>query len=138
MQLLNEILERYLEYDYDELVRRAEKDVEILLPVFDKLASDHNGRPYIMIFMCTALASDGYFSNTEYKFINDLMGFDREYAEKLIEKHKDVRAIELSDRVFDLCNESIKAVLVDFCLCFLAVDNEIADKEREFIARLLA
>ena len=138
MQLLNEILEKYLDYDYGELVRHAKRDMELLLPVFDTLAFDKNGKPYVMIFMCTALASDGKFSDAEFEFVNDLMGFDREYAEKLIEKHKDVRAIELSDRVFDLCNESIKAVLTDFCLCFLAVDDEINDKERDFIARLLA
>ena len=138
MQLLNEILERYLEYDYDELVKRAKRDVDLLLPVFSSLAADKNGKPYVMIFMCTALASDGIFSDAEFRFINDLMGFDREYAEVLIDKHKNRTAVELSDRIFDLCNESMKAVLVDFCLCFLAVDNEINDRERDFIARLLA
>lgn len=138
MPTMNEILSSYKNLEYSELLKRAKGDYEVLLPVFSKLAKDNNGRPYVLIFIGSTLAADGILSPLEYKFVSDLFGYPKEDIEKLFEKHKSEKAMTLADRVFDMCNEQMKELLLDFCLCFLAVDKDISPEERAFIARLLA
>ncbi len=138
MPSINEIFASYKELEYAELLKRAKNDYNLLVPIFSSMAKDKNGLPYVLIFIGSALAADRRLSPLECKFLNDLFGTLPDDAEKLVKKHMCNRAADLADKVFDSCNEGLKEVLLDFCLCFLAVDENFAPEERSFVARLLA
>lgn len=137
MAVLNEIIKKYTEMGYDELLAKAKNDFELLLPIFNKISQDGNGRPYVTIFMGTALAADGKLTDEEYRFMHELTGIGREEAETAVAKHGSEKAVALADRIFDICNSDLKKLLFDFCMCFVAVDKEVAATEREFLTRLL-
>ena len=138
MSTVKELAKKYKSYTYDELLARAKKDCEILLPVFHRIALDGNGKPYVVIFMCGALASDGRLAEREYRFVKDLLDIGKEEVDRLVGGPRAEKAMTIADRIFDSCKDNIKSVLVDLCLCFAAADNNIENKEIEFIARLLA
>jgi|GEM_PF-2083514 len=137
MSTINELTEKYRKYSYDELLSRATSDVKLLLPVFHKVASDGNGKPYLLLFMLGAIVSDGKVSDDEYRFIKDLIGLGREEIDVIIGRRKSESAMSLADRIFDNCSPRLKSSLLELCLCFAVVDNDIDNKETEFIARLL-
>lgn len=138
MANISEVMKKYNNMSYNELLERARADFELLVPLFSRLDKNGNGKPYVVIFMGSALAADGKFSPIEYTFVNDLFSITYDQAYSLVVKHIGERAQNISDKIFDMCNESLKEVLLDFCLCFLAVDNSISHEETQFIARLLA
>ena len=138
MAQLGEIAKKYIGTDYDTLLAKAKRDYDTLLPVFDRLSGGNEGKHYLTLFIGTSLASDGRLSDREYTFLNDLTGIGRSEAEELIKKHECEQAVSLADRVFDLCPDELKALLFDFCMCFVAVDKEIAKAEKEFLSRLLS
>ena len=137
MAQINEVMKKYNGMSYEELLERARADFDILLPVFSQLDRNGNGRPYVVIFMGSALAADGKFTQKEYEFVNDLFSLTYDQAYSLVSKHFDPKAASISDKLFDMCDDGLKRVLLDFCLCFVAVDNSISAEETAFIARLL-
>ena len=138
MANISEVMKKYNNMSYNELLERARADYELLVPLFSRLDKNGNGKPYVVMFIGSALAADGKFSPLEYTFVNDLFSVTYDQAYSLVVKHIGETAASISDRIFDMCNESLKEVLLDFCLCFLAVDNSISHEETQFIARLLA
>jgi len=138
MATLRELTEKYKTYTYEELVGRAAEDYRILLPVFDNASKNHDGRFYVMIFMYGSLVSDGKLTGKEYEFSKDVLGLSKEEIDNVINRGKSESATDIADSIFDVCPDAIKAILLDFCLCFVAVDGEIDRKEIGFLARLLA
>ncbi len=138
MSIIGDIKNKYNHMSSEQLLERAKECYNELLPIFNSLDKRGNGKPYVAVFMGTALAADGKLSNAEYEFVSKLLSMSYEDACAFVSKHLGEKAASISDRIFDSCTEELKETLLDFCLCFLAVDNTITAEETEFIARLLA
>lgn len=136
--MLNDVLTNYKKLEYSELQKRARDDYALLLPVFSSLAGDQSGKRCVIIFVGAALAADGVLSLPERAFLCELLNITDEEAERFMKKHMGEKAASLADRIFDICSPQMKEVLLDFCLCFLAVDKDIPPEEISFITRLLA
>ena len=138
MATVKELTEKYRDYSYEQLVAKAKTDQELLLPVFNEALRNNDGKFYLMIFMFGSIVSDGKLTEKEYEFTKDVFGLTREEVDNVATREKAAKSTEIADSIFDSCPDTVKTVLLDFCLCFIAVDKEIEDREIGFIAKLLA
>ena len=136
---LNELLQNYVNLDYEDILSIANTSLAEIMPVFNELADDGNGAKFVLPFICTSLAVDGKLSKLEYKFICDLIG-DMDYDTVLsnVQEYYSDSAVEFVDNVCDACPDDLKTSLLTFCLAFLAVDETISREEVAFVKRLLA
>ena len=79
IEKFNALMQEYVDKSYEELFEIASKSLEISMEVFNKIAKDGNGAPYVVLFISTTLAMDGKFTELEYKFLNELLGGNVNY-----------------------------------------------------------
>ena len=135
----NALMQEYVDKSYDELFEIAEQSLSIAMDVFNKIAKDGNGAPYVVLFISTVLAMDGKFTELEYKFLNDLLGGGVDYnsAKANVQSHYNDEAFDLADKLIDSCPTEFKSVLLMLVTCFAAVDKTITVEEARYIAKLL-
>ena len=135
----DEMLKKYVNASYSTLLSTANKSLSIIMPVFNEVAKDGNGAGLVLPFICTAIASDGKFSELEYRFIKDVTGVNKSYNEfkQIIQEYYTDEWIEAVDNLIDNCPDEMKIYLVSFCLAFVAVDETITREENAYIAKLL-
>ncbi len=139
MASFQEILQKYVNLDYEDLLSLAKKNFEKIMPYFNSIAKDGNGSSVCVAFISACLAADGELSTLEIRFVNDLVGSHLTRAELfgITQELIDGGAFDLADAVYDACPAEIRNDLLSFCLCFCAVDESISTKELAFIKRLL-
>ena len=139
MANLNQLLQKYVNMDYDELLGLAKFSLsQFLDTVLEKTGAD--GASKICAVMTAAcLGADGKLSALENKFFNDLLGVNDSYSDNLefVRSLGTDEARELVDGLVDSMSADDKAAAISFCLCFLAVDETITRDEVAFIDRLL-
>lgn len=137
---LNELLQEFVNLSYEDILAIARERLGELLPVFNQAAKDGDGAKFALLLMGTSLAVDGKLTEKEYNFVNDLLGnkFTYDETKQMVELHYNADFLELADQVVDSCSGALKASLLTFCTCFLAVDETISRDEVAFIKKLLA
>lgn len=135
----NALMQEYVDKSYNELYEIASQSLAIAMDVFNKIAKDGNGAPYVVLFLSTTLAIDGKFTELEYKFLNDLLGGGVDYnsAKANVQSHYNDEAFDLADKVIDSCPQDMKTVLLMLVTCVAAVDKTITVEEARYIAKLL-
>ena len=135
----NALLQEYVDKSYDELYEIASQSLAVAMDVFNNIAKDGNGAPYVILFMSTVLAVDGKFTELEYKFLNDLLGGNVDYntAKANVQSHYNDEAFDLADQIIDACPPEFKTVLLMLVTSFAAVDRTITVEEARYIAKLL-
>lgn len=135
----NALMQEYVDKSYDELFDIANQSLSIAMDVFNKIAKDGNGAPYVVLFISTVLAMDGKFTELEYKFLNDLLGGGVDYnsAKANVQSHYNDESFDLANQLIDSCPTEFKTVLLMLVTCFAAVDKTISVEEARYIAKLL-
>ena len=135
---LNEILQDYVNLSYEELLGVASHAAKTVVPFFNNAVEDGNGAIFTISFIGTCLASDGQLSALEKKFVCDLFGLDAQTVEGIVASINS-EIVRIVDEVFDsIPTDEVKAALLSFCLCFLAVDERISREEVALIQKLIA
>ena len=135
---LNEILQDYVNLSYEELLGVASHAAKTVVPFFNNAVEDGNGAIFTISFIGTCLASDGQLSALEKKFVCDLFGLDAQTVEGIVASINS-EIVRIVDEVFDsIPTDEVKAALLSFCLCFLAVDERITREEVALIQKLIA
>ena len=139
VEKFNALMQDYVDKSYNELYDIASKSLSIAMDVFNKIAKDGNGAPYVVLFISTVLAMDGKFTELEYKFLNDLLGggVNYESAKANVQSHYRDEAFDLADKLIDSCTDDFKTVLLMLVTCFAAVDKTITVEEARYIAKLM-
>ena len=139
IEKFNALMQEYVDKSYEELFEIASKSLEISMEVFNKIAKDGNGAPYVVLFISTTLAMDGKFTELEYKFLNDLLGggVNYESAKANVQSHYSDEAFDLADKIIDSCPDDFKSILLMLVTCFAAVDKTITVDEARYIAKLM-
>lgn len=139
MSSLNQLLQKYVNMPYDELLGLAKFSLAQFLDTLVEGAGASGASKVCAIMTAACLGADGTLSPLEHKFLNDLLDSSDSYAENLefVRSLGDDEARELVDGLVDRMTSSDKAAAVSFCLCFLAVDETITRDEVAFIDRLL-
>lgn len=139
MASFQEILQKYVNLDYEELVTLAKKNLAKVMPYFNSIAKDRKGVLICITFISACLAADGELSSLEIRFVNDVTNsqLTREELFNIAQKFINGGAFDLADEVYDACPAEVRNDLLSFCLCFCAVDETISANEVAFIKRLL-
>jgi hypothetical protein len=140
MATVKEIMQKYLDATYDELVEVAKSALLKLTPVFDEADGEGQGARFIVPVICAAIAADGRFSKLECQFVNDVLGADFSYEDLLatVRLYAGDRCAEIVDKICDVCSAPLKTEFLSLCLCIFAVDKTMSRGEAAFFVKLLA
>ena len=139
MATLNELLQDYVNKSYDELLTLARNSVEEIVCRLSKDGDTEIPAKVCYFLTMACIGADGKLSDLEQRFYRDLLGVNTTYQDlshNALDGNDELRA--LADQMFDASSLELKAPILSFCLCFLAVDETISRDEIAFINRLLA
>lgn len=137
---INDIIQKYVDLDYNRLLEIATGNMQKILPYFEKTVKDDaQCNEAIMLFLGTVLATDGKFTDLEYKFLNELLGGDMDYkrAKKFVASNYSDDNEDYADSIFDACPDEIKSELLSLCLCLAAVDETVTREETRLIKKFM-
>ena len=137
MASFNELMQKYVNEDYDTLVNFAQRAMVNLLPACKKVDPEHEGFFMISSLILSAIGADGVLTSLERKFMRDVMGLDDDQISKYIKMY-DSRMADLADHFADNMGTDLKAdaamLIVSICAC----DEKISKEETAFIRKLFA
>ena len=140
MATLKEIIQKYVDATYEELVSVAKSALSRLMPVFNEADEEGSGAKFVVPVICAALAADGRFSKLECQFVNDVMDADFSYEDLMatVRLYAGEKCAAIVDKICDACSAPLKAEFLSLCLCILAVDKTMTREEAAFLTKLLA
>lgn len=136
---MNELLQEYVKKSYGELLSLARESLYEITEYLSKDESPAFAETVCAILIRASIGVDGVLSEAEHRFYKDLTGESIPFSElekKVLEGNAE--ACTLANQIFDVSDEEIKKPILSFCLCFLAVDRDVAREESDFVVRLLA
>ncbi len=131
----NELMQKYVNTDYEVLVDLAKEAVKRLMPPCQQVDPDHNGNFMLASIILSAVGADGVLSALENKMLKDVMNINDEEVSKLIKMY-DKQMPDLVDHFADNMGEDIKADTIMLVTTLAAVDEKIAKEETAFIRKL--
>lgn len=135
MSSFNELMQKYVNTDYEVLVDLAKESVRRLMPFCAKVDPDHNGNYMLASLLLTAIGADGKLTALESKMLQEVMGLDKDGVQKLIGMY-DSRMPELADYFADNMSDDTKADAIMLITIFAAVDETICKEETALIRKL--
>lgn len=136
MASFNELMQKYVNADYDTLVHLAQTALNNLLPACKAVDKDNDGLFLATSIILTAIAADGYLTGLEKKFLGDALGQNEETVQKFISLY-DSRMVEMVNAFADSINDDIKADVMMLITAICAVDEKISREETALIRKIL-
>ena len=135
-QKFDELLQDYVNQDYDTLLRLAKNKIDELYPVFKRHAPD--GAVSLMAgLISTCVAVDGTFSELEYEFLGEILGvYDYRQLKDYIQNFYNEEAQETTKELVDTLQGKDKTNMLTICLCVCAVDETIKREETALLRKL--
>lgn len=137
MATFNDLMQKFVNSDYETLVGFGQQALVKLLPICKKVDPEHEGFFMVSSIILAAIGADGVLTGLEKKFLGDVMGLKDENVDTFIKMY-DSKMVELVDRFVDDINDEIKAHTVMLVSAVCAVDEKISREETAFIHKLLA
>ena len=137
MSTFNEMMQKWVNTDYDTLVALAKEAVVRVMPACKRVDPKYNGNYMLTALLLSAVGADGVFSGLENKMLQDVMGLDEEDVKKLISMY-DRRMADLADNFADNMSGDTKADVIMLVSAFASVDERINAEETAFIKKLFA
>ncbi len=137
MATFNELLQDYVNMDYQQLLAIAQKSLVNVMPVCQAVDPDNKGVLAATAIILSAIGADGVLTGLEKKFLADAIGLDDASIQKFIGMY-DSRMVELADKLADASNAEVKANILALVICVAAVDEKISREETALIKRILA
>lgn len=136
-----ELMQKYVNLSFEELVEKSRNDLSQLIPIFNEITGEEDGGATLLYpLICTCLAVDGQFTDLEHDYLCAVLGekipFDEAKAQ--VAAYYGEEAQTIVDKLVDSCSGELKAVLLDLCTCIMAVDETLCRDELTFIQRLIA
>lgn len=132
----NELMQKYVNSDYETLVALAQKALVNLLPACKAVDPDNDGLFMATSIILAAIGADGVLTGLEKKLLKDALGQDDEVIEKFISLY-DSRMVELVDHFADKTNDDIKADTLMLITAVAAVDEKISREETALIKKIM-
>lgn len=133
----NELMQKWVNTDYNELAEMAKIAVGKLMPVCKAVDEQYNGNYMLASLVLTAIGADGVLTGLESKLLGDVLGLDQEGVQKLIKMY-DSRMAELADHFVDKLGTDVKADALMLITAIAAVDEKISREETGLIKKLMA
>lgn len=135
MSGFNELMQKYVNTDYEVLVDLAKEAVKRLMPHCKTVDPQHDGNYMLASLILSAIGADGVLSSLESKMLSDVMGLDQATIQKFIGMF-DSKMADLVDYFADNMGDDIKADAIMLVTTFAAVDEKICKEETAFIRKL--
>ena len=135
MSSFSELMQKYVNTDYEVLVDLAKEAVRRLMPYCKAVDPDHNGNYMLTSLLLTAIGADGKLTALENKMLQEVMGLSNEEVQKLIGMY-DSRMPELANYFADNMSDDTKADTIMLITLFAAVDETICKEETAIIRKL--
>ncbi len=136
MATFEELLQHYVNLDYEDLLATAKKAIVELLPVCKEVDKDNDGFMMLTSIMLTAIGADGVLTNLERTFLKDALNVDDDTVSKFIKLY-DSRMVELVDQFADKISQEVKVNVLTLVLCIASVDEKISREETAILRKLL-
>ncbi len=136
MANLTDILQKYVNTDYDTLVEVAQKALTELLPACKEVDPDNDGFLMVSGIILSAMAADDILTSLERKFVCDVLGITNETFDKFLKLYNDGLS-ELVDKFADTLDGDVKANTLTLVACVAACDEKITLEESAFIRKIL-
>lgn len=137
MATFNELMQKYVNSDYETLVLLAQKALVNLLPACKAVDKDNDGLFMATSIILAAIGADGVLTGLEKKLLADALGQDEETIQKFIKMY-DSRMADLVDHFADNTNDDIKADVLMLVTAVAAVDEKISAQETALIKKIMA
>ena len=134
---MNSVINYCLGLGYYDLENFAGKN---FLVVYNYIKNNSRVNPNDVLIptIFTCIASDGQLTSLEKKFVCDLFNVDAATVDGIF-KSINSEIIRIVHEVFDsIPTDEVKAALLSFCACFLAVDERVTREEFAFLQKLIA
>ena len=135
-QTFQELMQEFVNEDYDTLVEVASNAVSEILPTCKEVDQENDGFLMLTSIVITAIASDGNLTSTERRFLKDVFGFTDDHVDTLVEMY-DKEMFNLVDSFADAFTD-IKATVLVLITAIAACDETISREETAFIRDVIA
>ena len=135
MSSFNELMQKYVNTDYEVLLDLAKEATKRLMPYCEAVDPEHNGFYMLTALVLSAIGADGVLTALEHKMLCDVFGLDNDAVKKLISMY-DSKMVELADYFADHMGADTKADAIMLITIFAAVDEKISKEETQFIRKL--
>ena len=135
MSSFNDLMQKYVNTDYEVLVDLAKEAVRRLMPVCRQVDPDHNGFYMLSALVLSAVGADGTLSALEKKMLGEVFDLDETTIKKLISMY-DRQMVDLVEYFVDNMSSETKADTLLFICTLASVDEKIGKEETAFIRKL--
>ena len=136
MHSLNELVQNYINTDYEMLVALAREAVHRLSPHCRTVDPDHDGNFMLASLILSAIGADRMLSPLESKILGDILGLDDAGIQELINMYNEQMEY-LVNHFADNMGETIKADVITLIAALAAADQEVSIEESAFLLKLL-
>ena len=137
MATFSELMQKYVNSDYETLVLLAQKALVNLLPACKAVDKENDGLFMATSIILAAIGADGVLTGLEKKLLADALGQDDATVQKFIGLY-DSRMADLVDHFADNTNDDIKADVLMLVTAVAAVDEKISHQETALIKKIMA
>ena len=137
MATFNELMQKMVNTDYEELVSFARQSTNNLMPHCKAVDPEYDGFLMLTSLILSAIGADGTLTGLEKQMLKDALGIEEDNIQKLIGMY-DSRMVDLADNFVDNMGDDVKADALMLVTAFAAVDEKISKEETGLIKKLMA
>ena len=137
MSAFDELMQKYVNEDYDSLLAMAKSSAAKLLPICAKIDEENKGFFMLTVIILAAVGADGKLSAKEGQFLKDMLGMTDEQVDSYTNLYNG-KEEELADKFADALDKETKFEVVNLVSCIAACDETIKPDEAKFIYKLIA
>lgn len=138
MDQFRDLMQQYVNLDYDALLNLARNSLVKSLPALEKvLPNQENGTVFTVTFILLgAVGADGTLSVKERQFIKDLLNLDDDALNNIVKLYtgKEQDAVR---GIVKMVDADSKIEIINLCACIVACDETITGDESAFVRSLL-
>lgn len=135
MATFEDMMQMYVNADYDELVELAEEAMEELIPFCERIDDDNGGFDLLAMIVLVAIYADGAVAPLERRLLVDGLGMEPDVAAGFLDMY-DPGMVDVVFNLADCADEDEFAAMLSLITTFAAVDEHISAEEVSLIRAL--
>ncbi len=136
MSAFDDLMQKYVNMEYDALLSMAKSSAAKLLPICAKIDEENKGFFMLTAIILAAVGADGKLSAKEAQFLKDLLGLNDQQVDSYTNLYNG-KEEDLADKFADALDKDNKFEVVNLVSCIAACDESIKPEEAKFIYKLI-
>jgi uncharacterized tellurite resistance protein B-like protein len=131
-----ELLQKYVNTDYNTLVACARDSLNKVTPLFEALDKDHNGSLLLVAILNAGIGADGQLTVKEKAFLHDAFGLEPATIDNLISLFTG-KEFDLIDILHDKLDGDAQFHVFNIVAILAACDETISRDEINFLRKII-